>query len=157
MPTAMPTATAVAAPPAGAAPTAPGTARNAGGDAWQHLVASLHLTGAAQQLAANCAFVGREGNVVRLTLDPKVVSLRTPAAEERLQQALSRHYGTAVVLDLNHESVQPVEDTPARRAAQEAEERLVRARARLDDDPTVRALKERFGASVPPDSVKPVR
>jgi DNA polymerase-3 subunit gamma/tau len=75
----------------------------------------------------------------------------------RLQQALSRHYGTAVVLDLNHESVQPVEDTPARRAAQEAEERLVRARARLDDDPTVRALKERFGASVPPDSVKPVR
>lgn len=156
-PLATPLATAVAAPLAGAVAVATQTAREAGGDAWQHLVASLHLSGAAQQLAANCAFGGREGNVVRLTLDPKVVSLRTPAAEERLQQALSRHYGTAVLLDLNHESVQPVEDTPARRAAQEAEERLVRARARLDDDPTVRALKERFGASVPPDSVKPVR
>ncbi len=123
---------------------------------WRSLVASLKLTGAAQQLAVNCAFGGRDGALVRLVLEPKVASLRTPAAEERLQQALSRHYGLAVQLDISADAAPP-DDTPARRAARDAEARLVEARAQMDEDPTVRALKERFGASVPPDSVKPVR
>ena len=134
--------------PAAAAPPA---------DDWRSRVASLKLTGAAQQLAANCAFDGRDGPLVRLVLEPKVASLRTPAAEERLQQALSRHYGLAVQLDISADHGAPVDDTPARRAARDAESRLAEARAQMDEDPTVRALKERFGASVPPDSVKPVR
>jgi hypothetical protein len=31
------------------------------------------------------------------------------------------------------------------------------ARAKLEDDPNVRALKERFGATLQQDTVKPVR
>jgi len=129
----------------------------AGDGDWQSLVASLGLTGAAQQLAANCAYAGRDGAVVRLTLDPKVASLRTPAAEERLAQALGRHFAAPTVLQINADGGVDVGDTPAKREAREHEQRVNEARANLEADPTVRALKEKFNATVQADSVKPAR
>ncbi len=47
-------------------------------------------------------------------------------------------------------------DTPVRREAQARDERLERARAALESDPAVKALRDRFGAVLQPDSIKPV-
>jgi DNA polymerase-3 subunit gamma/tau len=127
---------------------------------WQALLARLDVSGAAHQLAANCVWIGRDGDVVRLRLDRRSESLRTSATEERLAQALSRHFGAPLRLLIERdEAGQPAEiaDTPARREARATEAQLAQARAALEADPTVRALRERFSATVQPESVKPNR
>jgi DNA polymerase-3 subunit gamma/tau len=136
------------------------TAPRASGD-WAELLGRLELAGAAQQLAANCAWLGHENGVVRLRLDKRSEALRTPAAEERVVQAFTRHFGapTRVTIERD-EGATPapvVAQTPARLEARAAEAELAAARTALEDDPTVRAFKDRFGASVAADTVKPQR
>ncbi len=148
------------APPALASTTLPGTA--AAPSDWPSLLQQLDLTGAARQLAANCLWLGEEAGVIRLRLDRRSELMRTPQIEERLAQALSRQRGTPTRVILEREEA-PADadtegaDTPARREARAAEAELATARVALEADPTVRALRERFGASVAADSVKPNR
>jgi hypothetical protein len=124
-------------------------------DSWPRLVAGIELGGAARQLAAHCAFVGREGGLLRLRLDPAQQLLRTPALVERLAQALSRHLGEPVRVEVD--LGQAVLDTPARQEQQQAQQELSAARESLESDPAVLALQERFGASLKPESVRPNR
>jgi DNA polymerase-3 subunit gamma/tau len=127
---------------------------------WQELLGQLDITGAARQLAANCLWVGRDGDSVRLRLDRRSEGLRTAATEERLAQALSRHFGVQVRLVFERDSTPEAPeaaDTPARREARAQEAEVSQARASLEADPTVRALREKFGATVQPETVKPVR
>ncbi len=145
-------------PRASASPEADSAATLVDENDWQSLVKALKLSGAALQLAANCVLRQREGSVLRLLLDPKVSSLRTPACEERLTVALSQYFKTPMRLDFVAEDLPasaPL-DTPARRQAQAVEERLNTARADLETDPTVRALKDKFGGALQADSVRPL-
>src|SRR5579872_5084513 len=84
-------------PAATAAGASPGPAPAA--DSWAQLVGQLELTGAARQLASHCVLIGRQGAVVRLALDPRNQLVRTAATEERLAQALGRHFGAPVRLE----------------------------------------------------------
>ena len=99
--------------------------------------------------------------MIRLRLERRSEQLRTPQIEERLAQALSRQRGVAtrVIIERDETEQAGAEaiDTPARREARVVEAELADARAALEADPTVRALRERFGASVAADTVKPVR
>jgi DNA polymerase-3 subunit gamma/tau len=140
-----------------ARPPAAPAAAPAGEADWQALVRRLELGGVSLQLASNCAWVGREGDAVRLRLDPQKATLKTPNALERLTQALQKHYGAAARVVVEVGEAESEVDTPARREQREADARLAAARAALEDDPTVRALKDRFGAAVQQDSVKPLR
>jgi DNA polymerase-3 subunit gamma/tau len=151
--------TASAAPGAAPAVQAAGPAATPDGEAdWQSLIGRLELSGLARQLAANCAWAGREGDVVRLRLDPRSAALRTANTEDRLAQALQKHFGARMRLAIDvAEPGEPEADTPARRQAREAEAQLAGARSALEQDPTVRALQDRFGAAVQLDSVKPLR
>ena len=45
--------------------------------------------------------------------------------------------------------------TPARRRAMAEQDKIVRAAAAFEEDPTVKGLRERFGADVDATSVKP--
>jgi DNA polymerase-3 subunit gamma/tau len=140
--------------------TASNTASNAAPDAdWQTLVSKLDVSGLSRQLAANCAWLGRENDTVKLRLDPRSGALRTPNTEERLLQALQKQFGpqTRLVIESGEGAEAIAVDTPARVEARAAEERLAAARGALEQDPTVRALQDRFGAAVQPDSVKPLR
>jgi DNA polymerase-3 subunit gamma/tau len=119
------------------------------------MVAALELTGLARQLAAHCALVGRDGALIRLALDPRNQHVRTAAAVERLAQALCRHLGETVRVEV--EVGEPAAETPARAEERQAREHLVAARESLEADPTVRALKEKFGATLRTDTVRPHR
>jgi DNA polymerase III subunit gamma/tau len=137
---------------------------SAGDDAaagWPELLARLDLAGAAHQLAANCVWLGREADTVRFRLDRRSDALRTPQTEERLAQALGRHFGAPVRLVIERDEgagAAPVAaDTPAKIEARAAAAEIAAARVALEGEPAVRALKERFGASVAPDTVKPNR
>jgi DNA polymerase III subunit gamma/tau len=147
---------------AGTAPASPARTRDAteagtppaGADAWSAVLAQLDLTGAARQLASHCALLGRQGSLVRLALDPRVETVRTRAQEDKLAQALSRFYGEPIRIELVTE--EPA-DTPARARERASLAQLEDARRTLEQDATVRALKERFGATVQAESIHPVK
>ena len=98
-------------------------------------------------------YVGHQGGTVRLRLDKDGEHFRRPAAEERLGQALEKHYGEPVRLEIVVSDA--VEVTPARQQAQAADERQKAAEQSIDVDANVRAMRDVFGATVQPGSVRP--
>ena len=122
---------------------------------WNGIVADLQLVGPVSQLAAHCILVSKEGAKIQLLLDEEGQPYRRPQLEEKLRQALTQYFGEEIRLQLD--SGQQVSDTPARRHAAQTEDALSAARSAIDDDPTVRALRDVFGATVQSESVKPLR
>jgi len=142
-----------AAAPAKAAAPGPGpSAAGAAGD-WPTLLARLELRGPARQLAGHCQLLAREGDNFRFLLDARAGSLHTRQVEDRFLQALRQLVGEGATLAIEQGGAG---DTPARRDEQARDERLVAARASLERDPNVQALRERFNAVLQPDSIKPV-
>ena len=132
-----------------------GTTGSSGGDSWAAIVNALELSGAARQLASHCVLVGRQGPVVRLALDARNQPVRTPAQEEKLAQALSRYFGEPVRLEFQVLSAGA--ETPALLARRVSEQELAAARRAFDAEPGVQGLRERFGATVLPDTVRQVK
>jgi DNA polymerase-3 subunit gamma/tau len=120
---------------------------------WATIVPQLNLHGPSSQLAAHCMLTGKQGNRVQLALDADGETFRRPALEERLAQALSTYYGEPIKLDIT--SAADVTHTPARMQKAAADDRLQAARASIDADPNIRAMRDIFGATVQPDSVRP--
>ncbi|HWW19672.1 MAG TPA: DNA polymerase III subunit gamma/tau [Steroidobacteraceae bacterium] len=122
---------------------------------WTAIVASLDVSAGAKQLANNCALLGREGAIVRLALDPRSAMMRTTNLEEKLAQALSRHYGSPVRLEIELREAAP--ETPARAAERTEAQLRSQAQVAFEADPVVESFKQRFGASVLSDSVRPLK
>ena len=144
---------ALAAPSEAPEPSAPGQPL-APPDEWSSMLAALDLQGAPRQLAGHCILVGREGSTVRLALDARGAALRTRVLEEKLAQALGRLLGAPVRLEI--ELREDLAATPARARELAELERRAQAHAAFESDPVVASIKERFGASVLPDTVRPV-
>ncbi|MBX5459987.1 MAG: DNA polymerase III subunit gamma/tau [Steroidobacteraceae bacterium] len=122
---------------------------------WAVIVSQLDISGAARMLANHCVLIGRRGGVVRLGLDPRNAYVRTQGQVDKLAQALSRHFGEPVRIEF--ETPPAGLETPAQ-AEQRAEvEQLDAARQSLEADPAVQALRETFGATLVPESVRPVK
>ena len=120
---------------------------------WNSLLATLDLDGPTRMLALNCALVARAPGLLRLTLDPRNAGARTRAREEKLAQALSRHYGEPLHLEIVTGEV--AAETPAQAGERASQEGLAAARTAFAAEPTVQALQQRFGATMNPDSVRP--
>ena len=123
---------------------------------WDAVVAALGLQGTVKHFAANCVMLERKAGLVRLRLDPAGDSFRRPQIESRLAEALSQHYGEAIQLEIVQAAVPGEILTPAKRDALAAEDRQRAAEQAIDSDPAVRAMREIFGATVRPGSVKPL-
>ena len=122
-------------------------------DDWPSLLGRLELKGPARQLAGNCQLLAREGSHFRFLLDERACALHTRQLEERFVQALRALVGASATVEIERGEAGA---TPARREEQARDERLEQARAALERDPNVQALRERFGAVLQPDSIKPV-
>ncbi len=145
---------AAAAPPAAApSPAGPPLQLNAGN--WLEIVGRLGLSGMARQLATHCAFGGRQGAVLKLLLDPRSQSIRTRSNEEKLAAALSGYAGEPLRLQIDLAADAPV--TAARERDREADARLASARAALEEDPNIKALRDRMGATIFAESIRPTR
>jgi DNA polymerase-3 subunit gamma/tau len=141
------------APATSAGSSRPAAPSAAGEGDWPALLARLELKGPARQLAGNCQLVGRSGDHFRFLLDERAGSLHTRQLEERFLQSLRQLVGDSATLDIERGGA---DDTPVRRDEQARDERLEAARAALERDPNVQSLRERFGAVLQPDSIKPV-
>jgi DNA polymerase-3 subunit gamma/tau len=141
-----------ALPSTGAAPVVrPASAGPVDPVQWSRVIGDLDVTGAARQLATNCALLEHRGNLLRLAVDPKVQ--RTPPQVEKLAQALSKYLGGAVKIEFVEGS--PAVETPSQHGERRNAEALDAARRALEEDPTVREMKQRFGATLHPESVRP--
>ena len=124
------------------------------GSEWPAMLAALDLQGPARQLANHCVLTSRSGDLLRLRLDRSGEIFRRPQLEQKLAQALSAQQGRPLRIEISVSDV--AEDTPARRQAQVSDERLRAAEEAIEADPAVRAMREVFGATVQPGSVKPL-
>ena len=154
-----PTAPARAAPmpaavpsPSPAATAAPVTTIPAD---WLQRVETLGLDGMTKQLARYCAWLGADEDTVRLSLDPKVRHLLTEDRRTALQRAVSAQSGRPIVLGIEV-GVASEQLSPAAAAEQRRIERQRDAEAAIENDPTVMALKETFGATIRPNSIRPI-
>ena len=144
----------MARPPADEAGTPPAPKAQPATD-WQGMIEAMGLKGMVRQLAENCTLAERSEDKVVLGLDPEHRSLLTPTMEKKLAEALATHLGGGVQVQIHVGEAVPAE-TPARRAAREAEERQQAAEAAIAGDENLRALEETFGARVEPGSVRPL-
>jgi DNA polymerase-3 subunit gamma/tau len=143
--------------PAPGAPAEPATppSPESPGD-WARIVPALGLQGPSSQLAAHCVLAGSTREVIRLRLDPDGESFHRPQIVERLAQALSQYFGHTIRLEISVGEISGDELTPARRQALDSDERLKAAEQAIDEDPAVRAMRDVFGATVQPGSVRPL-
>jgi DNA polymerase III subunit gamma/tau len=79
--------------------------------------------------------------------------LRTPALVDRLAQSLTRHLGENVKVEIA--IGETALETPARAVERATEDSLENARRSLENDPTIQAFQEKFGATLRTDTVKP--
>lgn len=122
---------------------------------WTSLQESLELSGAARELARNLQLESA-GQVRWKFLVPDTLRhLGSEAVVQNLQSALSARLGHAVMLVL-HTASEPVESVAA--AVERTEiNRMSEAERAIDEDATVREIKEKFGAKIVPDSIQPLQ
>ncbi|MEJ0039418.1 MAG: DNA polymerase III subunit gamma/tau [Gammaproteobacteria bacterium] len=135
--------------------SAPGAGVEVTPASWNSVLAQLDVSGLSRQLANNCVLIGRKGGLVRLGLDPRNNMMRVPGAVDKLTQALAKYFGETVRVEF--EAPIAGAETPAQAEQRAVVAELDNARQSLETDPAVRALRETFGATLLPDSVRPVK
>ena len=120
---------------------------------WPAVVDAANLSGMVRQFALNCLPASFEGNLLVLKLDQATADRRTRPIEDKLGLGLSKYLGREI--RLTFETAQSALDTPARQRQLQEQDRVLRAAAAFEADPTVKGLRERFGADVDAASVKP--
>jgi DNA polymerase-3 subunit gamma/tau len=88
-------------------------------------------------------------------LDRRSESLLTRPRQQMLAEALSAKFGEKLQVDIAVGDESGGE-TPMQARARESDEKLEAARASLESDPNVKALRDMFGAEIKPGSVEPI-
>ncbi|HZH07747.1 MAG TPA: DNA polymerase III subunit gamma/tau [Lautropia sp.] len=141
--------------PPGEPPSAPAPARGATADFdgdWSGLTGRLPGGGPARQFLQQSELLGFEGNLFRLRVPIK--QLMEPAIVARATDILSKWYGTQVRLSVTLGATG--DGTAAAKASQAREQRQSEATDAINSDPFVRELIKGFGATIMPDSIKPI-
>jgi DNA polymerase-3 subunit gamma/tau len=121
------------------------------GGEWPELVARLEIKGLVRELARQSELVAVEGHNIRVRVAQK--TLTEGAQIERLQAALSQHFGVAVKLRVD---VGRTADTAAVRADAAATHLQGAAEQAFHAAPLVRQLIDQHGATLVPGSVRPI-
>ena len=123
------------------------------GDVWLEVVQGLldqeAITALVRELALQSQLLGRDGAQWQLRVERE--TLNHAASRERLQAALLAAGHGDVKL---HIEIGPVSDSPARRLAVKAAEKMLAAQELIQNDPLVQAMVRDFGAKIVPGSIQ---
>ena len=120
---------------------------------WHEIVSKLDLRGMALQLAVNSVMTGRDGNVIHLMLSSQHATLRSPAMELRLHDALQNFFNEPVKLKF---TIGEVQESPAHLNQRASDERQQAAVTAMHNDPNVQRIQETFNAEVITESIRPI-
>jgi len=121
---------------------------------WHGLVEALGLKGVTRQLALNCAYDRRVGDALHVTLGPQHAQMLSEPLVARIETALARFYREKLKLKVQVGEL--LAETPAQRDAKRMAARQHAAEESVVRDPNVQAMQEMFGASLDPESVRPL-
>ncbi len=132
------------------------TAKSAesGEQSWKHIFDQLQLKGMVTELAANCEIKKWQENHLVLTLAKQHAQLYKKEFEKRLADALSKHLGRTIQLSI--EVGELVSETPAGEVARLAAEKQQAVVSEIQEDRFVQELKDKFGAEVQMETVRPL-
>ena len=119
---------------------------------WRQFIDSMALTGLTRELALHCTFRERRGQRIHLNLNPEQGHILSANQKDKLQSALSAHFGSDLTLTLTTEEA--AQETPAQVAAREALEKKQAARHAVENNPDVKLFMETFGAKIDEDSIR---
>jgi len=144
--------TAEEAPPAELADVSePHAASNFNGN-WRGLVDELKL-GLARELAKHCELVAYDENSISLSVPEAQKHLLSPNYQEKLGSAITQYFGKKVKLQFG---IGGTGNTPAKQIFQEKAQAQANAESAIEEDGFVQALINDFGATIIPNSIKPI-
>lgn len=120
---------------------------------WRGLVSQLKL-GAAGMLAQHAEVSTYDEDCISLRVAAEHRAVATRDYQEKLKDALTAHFGKSIALKV--EMGEAVADTPAAQAQRERAARQLDAETSIQNDPNVQTLVCDFGATVVPNSIKPL-
>lgn len=120
---------------------------------WRGLLEQLKL-GLARNLALNSALLSYDEHSMRFAIQDKDKNLLSPMYQDKLAQAIQQYFGRKIRLEFN---IEGSVNTPAKQVAQEKAEAQSHAESAIETDSFVQALINDFGATIIPNSIKPIQ
>ena len=121
---------------------------------WHQIVMSLPLSGMTKELAQNCELRQLDEKFCLLRLPPALGHLQMKPGPDRLQQALTEHFGRPMQLRI--EMGMNEASTPAESIGLQRQQRHDRAVSAIANDAFINDAIESLGASVVQSSIKPI-
>lgn len=121
---------------------------------WPRMIEAMNLAGMTRQLASHCVLRTLTEHACELALDPRQAQIHTPTVTSNLETALQKLLGRPIKLIIRGESLQ--EETPAAADQRAQVERQREAELEIENDATVHALKDMFGAQIVAGSTRPL-
>jgi DNA polymerase III subunit gamma/tau len=123
---------------------------------WRALVENNLKLGLARSLAQNCEMVSYDENSFHLRVAQSNKHLVSASYQSKLAEALNTHFGRKMKLTIDVSDLQVAIVTPAKQNAQEKAVIQSDAEAAIMNDGFVQALMNDFGATIIPNSIKPI-
>jgi DNA polymerase-3 subunit gamma/tau len=119
---------------------------------WRALVDALKL-GLARELAKHCELVAYDEDSITLSVPEGQKHLVSANYQEKLTTAITQHFDRKIRLQF---SIGGTGNTPAKQISQEKAQAQANAENAIEEDSFVQALIDDFGATIIPNSIKPI-
>ena len=124
---------------------------------WRGLVEQNLKLGLARALAQNCEMVSFDDNSITLRVAESNKHLVSASYQEKLSSAINQHFGKKIKLNVDISGKANAEIiTPAKQTAVEKATIQSSAEAAIMNDGFVQSLMNDFGATIIPNSIKPI-
>jgi len=123
---------------------------------WMSLQGDLEISGQVRELARNVQLQSRSDDRWDFVITPSLRHLGSPNCINRLGQAISQKVGHTVAINLIDSDSSEI-NTAATLDKQKNLQNMSEAEKVINDDPTVKALKEQLGARIVEDSIQPLQ
>ncbi len=120
---------------------------------WRTLVDALKL-GLARELAKHCELIGYDDESISLSVPESQKHLVSANYQEKLTAAISQHFDRKIKLQFTIGGTG--NNTPAKQIFQEKAQAQANAENAIEQDSFVQALIDDFGATIIPNSIKPI-